>query len=329
MSSADVIIVNASQREINYGSPKNQTIDDFYRSKDTYDDLTKLKGKRVAIGPEGSGVRKYSFELLNAAGVSGPPANFLDLLYVEANRALLGGKVDTIMTFGAPDNELILELLKAKDIKLMNMSQAEAYTLLFPDLSHVVLPRGVIDPEKQNPPSDVHLLSPTTNLIVRKERHPALVYLLLKTAVEIHGGPSWVNKAGEFPAITKQDDPISEQAQWSYKSGGSWLYVYLTFWAANFVERVSLILIPPGIIIVPMIGILPWIYTWRNRSKYYPWYRELRQLEKEILANGPIENRKLIKPGLILLKTPSVILAHPLHFMMSCSYWKSTSRLSG
>jgi hypothetical protein len=35
---------------------------------------------------------------------------------------------------------------------------------------------------------------------------------------------------------------------------------------------------------------LPWIYTWRNRSKYYPWYRELKKLEKEILENRPIEN---------------------------------------
>jgi len=262
----------------------------FYRGKDTYDDLMQLKGKRIAIGPEGSGVRKYSLELLKVAGVTGPPTEFLDLPYAEANRALLQYKVDAIMTFGSPDNRLILELLNARDIKLMSMSQAEAYARRFPDLSHVVLPRGVIDPRRRSPPSDVHLLSPTTNLIVRKDLHPALVYLLLKASVEIHGGDSWLNKAGEFPTLIKQDDPISEQAQRFYKSGGSWLYAYLPFWAATFVERTTLILIPLGIIIVPLIGIAPWIYTWRNRSKYYPWYRELRDLEKEILENRPIEN---------------------------------------
>jgi uncharacterized protein len=194
------------------------------------------------------------------------------------------------MTFGSPDNVLIRELLDAKDIKLMSMSQAEAYARHFPDLSHVVLPRGVIDPGSRNPRSDVHLLSPTTNLIIRNDLHPALVYLLLKASVEIHRGASWVNKAGEFPILTNQDDPISEQAQRFYKSGGSWLYAYLPFWAATFVERLILIIIPVGIIILPLIGILPWIYTWRNRSKYYPWYRELRQLEKEILANRLLQN---------------------------------------
>ncbi len=262
----------------------------FYRGTDTYDDLMQLKGKRIVIGPEGSGVRQFSLSLLKAAGVTGPPTEFLDLPYAEANQALLEGKADAIMTFGSPDNGLIGELLTAKDIKLMSMSQAEAYTRRFPDLSHVVLPRGVIDPGRRNPPSDVHLLSPTTNLIVRKDLHPALVYLLLKASVEIHSGASWVNKAGEFPTLIKQDDPISEQAQRFYKSGGSWLYVYLPFWVATFIERLTLILIPLGLIIVPLIGIVPWIYTWRNRSKYYPWYRELRKLEKEILENRPNEN---------------------------------------
>jgi TRAP-type uncharacterized transport system substrate-binding protein len=261
----------------------------FYRGRDTYDDLRQLQGKRIAIGPEGSGIRLFSLELLKVAGVTGPPTEFLYLPYAEASQDLLKGKIDAIMIFSAPDNPSILELLNAKGIKLMNMSQAEAYTRRFPDLSHVVLPRGVIDPGRRNPLSDVHLLSPTTNLIVRKGLHPALVYLLLKASVEIHSGASWVNKAGEFPTLIKQDDPISEQAQRFYKSGGSWLYAYLPLWAAAFVERLTLILIPFGIIIVPLIGITPWIYTWRNRSKYYPWYRELRELEKDILENRPIE----------------------------------------
>ena len=262
----------------------------FYRGQDTFDDLMYLQGKRIAIGPDGSGVREFSLELLKVAGVTGPSTEFLELPYSDAKLAILEGKVDAIMTFGSPDNLLIWELLNAKDIKLMNLNQAEAYSRRFPDLSNVVLPRGIIDPGKQNPSSDIHLLSPTTNLIVRKDLHPALVYLLLKASVEIYSGTSWVNKAGEFPSLVKQDDPISEQAQRFYKTGGSWLYAYLPFWAATFVERITLMLIPIGMIIVPLVGVVPWIYTWRNRSKYYPWYHELKKLEMEILENPLMEN---------------------------------------
>ena len=64
-----------------------------------------------------------------------------------------------------------------------------------------------------------------------------------------------------------QDFPISEQAQRFYRSGGSWLHGYLPFWAATFVDRMLLVLISIGIVLVPLIGILPWLYTWRNRSK--------------------------------------------------------------
>ena len=275
----------------------------FYRGNETYDDLGQLQGKRIALGPQGSGVRKFSIDLLKVAGVTGPSSQFRDMQYAEASSALHRDKVDAIMFFSTPDSPLVLELLTSKDIKLMSMSQAEAYTRRFVDLSHVVLPGGVVDPARRFPPADVHLLSPTTNLIVRKDLHPALVYLLMKASVEIHSGAGWVNNTGEFPTHTRQDDPISDQAQRFYKSGGSWLYAHMPFWVATFIERLTLILVPMGMIVVPLIGIAPWIYTWRNRSKYYPWYRELWKLEKEILGDQSTENIDAYKARLARIET--------------------------
>ena len=260
----------------------------FYRGDETLDDLSQLQGKRISIGPEGSGVRKISLDLLKAASVSVPPTVLHEYPSMEAGRALLAGKVDAVMTFGYTDSALVRELLAAPGVKLMSLSQAEAYTRLFPHMSHVILPRGLLSPSKRSPASDIHLLAPTTNLLVRKNLHPALTHLLLKAAVEIHGGPGWVHRAGEFPSIKTQDFPISEQAQRFYRSGGSWLHGYLPFWAATFVDRMLLVLISIGMVLIPMIGIMPWIYTWRNRSKYYRWYRELRELEEELKEHqGP------------------------------------------
>jgi TRAP-type uncharacterized transport system substrate-binding protein len=254
----------------------------FYRGDEPLDDLSQLRGKRVSIGPEGSGVRKISLDLLKTANVSVPPTVLLEYPNPEAGRALMEGKVDAVLTFGSTDSELVRELITAPGIKLMSLSQAEAYTRLFPHLSHVILPKGVLNPSKRFPASDVHLLAPTTNLLVQKDLHPALAYLLLKAAVEIHGGAGWVHRAGEFPSMKTQDFPISEQAQRFYRSGGSWLHGYLPFWAATFVDRMLLVLISIGLVLVPLIGILPWLYTWRNRSKYYRWYRELRELEEAL-----------------------------------------------
>jgi TRAP transporter TAXI family solute receptor len=254
----------------------------FYRGDETLDDLSQLRGKRVSIGPEGSGVRKISLDLLKAANVSVPPTVLHEYPNPEAGGALMEGKVDAVLTFGYTDSALVRELITAPGIKLMSMSQAEAYTRLFPHLSHVVLPKGILGLSKRFPASDIHLLAPTTNLLVRKDLHPALAYLLMKAAVEIHGGAGWVHRAGEFPSLKTQDFPISEQAQRFFRSGGSWLHGYLPFWAATFVDRMLLVLISIGLVLVPLIGILPWLYTWRNRSKYYHWYRELRELEEEL-----------------------------------------------
>jgi TRAP-type uncharacterized transport system substrate-binding protein len=260
----------------------------FYRGNETLDDPSQLRGKRIAIGPEGSGIRKFALDLLKVADASGSTTVFYEIPYASSQKAIREGSVDAVMAFGAADNQYVLNLLNTEGIKLMNFSQAETYTRLFPHLAHVILPKGILNPSKKLPPSDIHLVSPRVDLIVQKDLHPALVYLLLKASVEIHSGAGWVHKAGEFPSLNKQDFPISEQAQRFYRSGGSSLYDYLPFWAATFIDRMILLLIPLGVILIPLIGIMPWVYTWRNRSRYYRWYRELRHVEKEIMQRpGP------------------------------------------
>ena len=257
----------------------------FYRGDETLDDLSQLRGKRISIGPKGSGIQKLSLGLLKAASAADPPSALFEYAYTAAMEAIVAGRVDAVMAFGSADSQMVTKLLHAPGIKLMNFSQAEAYTRHFPALSHVILPRGVLSLPRRFPPSDIHLLSPTANLIVRRSLHPALVYLLLKASVEIHSGAGWVHKAGEFPSLNKQDYPVSEQAERFYKSGGSFLYHTLPFWAATFIDRMILVLIPLGILLFPVIGIMPRIYTWRNRSKYYRWYRELSNIEKELLEH--------------------------------------------
>jgi hypothetical protein len=120
--------------------------------------------------------------------------------------------------------------------------------------------------------------------------HPALVYLLLKASSEIYGGPGWVHRAGEFPSIKTQDFPVAEEAQRYYKSGGSALYDYLPFWAATLMDRMILVLIPLGVVIIPTLGIMPWVYTYRNRSKYYRFYRALRNIDEELRAEEGAPN---------------------------------------
>jgi len=254
----------------------------FYRSDETFDDFSQLKGKRIAIGQEGSGERRFSLDLLKASYTADPPTVLFNLAGEAANKALKDGRVDVIITLGTADNIFVQDLLHSQNVKLMSLSQAEAYTRVFPALSHVILPKGVVNLSKRLPPSDIQLLSPTTNLVVRDTMHPALMYLLLDAAAEIHGGPGWVHKAGEFPAPKVQDFPLSDQAERFYKTGRPFLLDYLPFWVAVFLDRIIKILIPVAVILFPLMRIIPWLYSWRNRSKLYRWYGELKYLELEV-----------------------------------------------
>jgi TRAP-type uncharacterized transport system substrate-binding protein len=254
----------------------------FYRGDETYDDLSQLKGKRMTIGPEGSGVRKFALDLLKTGHAADPPTVLLDLTTAAAAKALIEGKVDVVITFGTADNALVQKLLYTPGVKLMNFSQAEAYSRLFPALSHVILPKGILDLEKKIPVSDIHLLAPTANLVARDSLHPAVIYLLLDAALEIHGSSGWLHKAGEFPTLKAQDLPLSDEAERFYKSGRPFLMNYLPFRMATFAERMIRIIIPVGIVLLPLLRIVPWLYTWRNRSKFYRWYEELKYLELEI-----------------------------------------------
>jgi TRAP-type uncharacterized transport system substrate-binding protein len=261
----------------------------FYRSQETLDDLSRLKGKRIAIGPEGSGVRKFAIDLLTVSNAANSPTVLLDIPSPDANKALLEGKVDAVMIFGSEDNALVKELLYAQEIKLMSFKQAEAYTRLFPALSHVILPEGILDISRRMPPQDIHLLSATTSLIVHKDLHPALIYLLLDAAVEIHSNAGWVNKRGEFPSPKELDFPSSNYAERFYKSGRPFLLDYLPFWVAVWVDRMILILVPVAVLLIPLIRGIPWLYSWRNRRKFYRWYGELKNLESEVVEKPDSE----------------------------------------
>lgn len=254
----------------------------FYRGQDTFDDLSLLKGKRIAIGPEGSGARKFSTELLRASNVLEPPTKLFDLSSAAAGQAILGGRVDVIMISSTVDNALVQKLLRAEGIKLMDFRQAEAYTRLYPALSQVILPKGILDLSKNKPATDIHLLATTTSLVVRKNLHPAMMYLLLDAAVDIHGDAGWVQKAGEFPSPKSQDFPLSDIAERFYKSGRPFLLDYLPFGMAAYIDRMILILVPAVVVLIPLLRIIPSLYFWWNRRKLYKSYEDLKNLEMEM-----------------------------------------------
>ena len=162
-------------------------------------------------------------------------------------------------------------------------ARADAYVALYPFLNKVVVPRGVGDLAKDLPPTDVILFAPKVSSVVRKDLHPAIQYLLLDAAMQIHSRPGIFQHANQFPAAEGIDIPLSREALQFYKSGRPFLHNYLPFWVAELVGTLIFLLIPILGVLYPMIRSLPRLYDWLMRSKITRIYGELRFLEDEII----------------------------------------------
>jgi hypothetical protein len=128
------------------------------------------------------------------------------------------------------------------------------------------------------------LLAPKASLAVRADLHPAIQYLLLNAAVQIHSQPGIFQKAGQFPAAEAIDLPLSEEAQGFYKSGRPFLQAHLPYWIAALVERMLFVLVPLAALLYPMFKFLPQMYDWFMRARIMRLYDEMKLIEGEMEA---------------------------------------------
>ncbi len=279
------------------GSISYQPLLVFYRGTGTVETLAELSGKRLAIGTEGSGTRLLALNLLAANGIEpGGAATLTNLDAEDASSALLKGDVDAVFLMGdSASPQVMRQLLRARQIQLMNFVQADGYTRRIRYLNKLELPRGSIDFGKNLPAHDVNLIGPTVELLARADLHPAVVDLLLEAAREVHGKASLMQRRGEFPAPLEHDFPISEEASRYYKSGKSFLYRHLPFWIASLVNRVLVVIVPAIVLLIPALRVIPALLRLRVKLRLYRWYRALLLLDRELLANSPGDREEFLK----------------------------------
>lgn len=275
---------------VSLGSLFTEPIWLFIRDKRNVTQLTQLKRLKINVGPEGSGVPQLFKKILSVNGVETEDLTLGSLENIPATVQLLEGRIDGMVFSSAPDAPLIQMLLQTPGIKLFNFTQAEAYTRRFPFLSHNVLPRGIVDLGRDLPPKDYHLIAPTATLVAKEDLHPALIDLLVQAASEIHGGAGWFRKHGEFPTASYTEIPVAPDAEKFYKEGPPFMQRYMPFWLANVFERMWVVIVALGALLIPLSRIVPPLYVWKVRSRVYRWYGQLRTVEQAI-EEVPLDKR--------------------------------------
>jgi TRAP-type uncharacterized transport system substrate-binding protein len=254
----------------------------FYRGKMVLNHLSQLEGKKIAIGKIGRGTHVIASRLLGLSGVDFKRTKIIDSDSVASAAALKKGEIDAAILMLSPDSPVVHELAMDPDIHLMDVLQAEGVTRLDASFHHLLLPRGALDLKNDIPSTEVNLLASTATLLVRDDLHPALAYLLLKAASQVHSGPGIFEKRGEFPTNKDDQFPLSEDAIQFYKSGGPFWQRYLPYWLAAWLDRFVLLVIPVLAVVLPLVRAIPRIYHWRIRSRIYQRYGELKFLETQV-----------------------------------------------
>jgi hypothetical protein len=180
------------------------------------------------------------------------------------------------------DTPIVRQLLASSDVVLPGFPRADAYVALYPYLTKLILPAGVGNMATNRPPTDVNLLAPKASLLVRRELHPAIQYLLLDAAQEVHSAPGIFQKAGQFPAEEQVDVPLTKDAHQFYKSGRPFLQRYMPFWLAVLAGRLLVLLIPVVGVAYPLLRVVPALYGWSMRRRVFRLYGELKFIETEV-----------------------------------------------
>jgi hypothetical protein len=279
---------------VSLGSISYEPLFLFCRADKSFHLLSQFSSKRLAIGEEGTGTNVLALELLALNGIKpGGATTLLEIDDEEAEKALLEGKIDGAFMMGdSASSKTMRDLLRQPGITAFNFSQADAYTRRINYLNKLVLLEGSIDFGKNVPGHNINLLSPTVELIARTDLHPALSDLLLEAATEVHSRAGRYQRQGEFPSPLEHEYRISSDAQRFYKSGKSFLYRYLPFWMASFLNRILVVIVPMILVLIPGLKSIPVIYRWRIHLRILRWYRALLVLESDLSPNVTSEKRE-------------------------------------
>ena len=285
----------------------------FSSASDNLGDLTDLKAKRIALGPQGSGQRIVCERILNLAGVTSDNSTLLYLTPEQAFSALQNKTIDALFFNFSAESPILASMLRSPDVfRLMSFADAEAFTRIFPYLVRVALPRGVIDYGRKIPAADVGLIATTNLVLVHKSLHPAIIDLLAQAMIEVHSAAGLFQHLNEFPTTADPEYPVADEAREYFKNGPSILNRYLPFWITNYVKRAIAVLLTAIAIILPLFSYGPRLYRWFVEYRLRTLYKRLRGIERHLKDDIAVTDVAELKAQVESLDREIIALGVPI-----------------
>jgi len=286
----------------------------FSRKQNTIEGLSQLKGKRVAVGVPGSGTHLLATALLAADGITEAEATLISEGSASALPWLAEGKIDAAFIVASPQARVVRELLEDSTLVPFHFRRLTAYTHRFPFLSAVTLSEGVLDLRQNIPPRDTQLLAAAANMVARDDLNSSLIPALLETLTRVHEKGGVLEAKRQFPSVDLVDLPINDDARRYILNGPSFLYRWLPYGTAVFLDRVKIMVLPFLALLIPLFRVAPPLYRWRVRAKIYRWYAAVREIDTLVQQGAHPENVAAATKKLKQLECDVASISVPLSY---------------
>lgn len=146
-----------------------------------------LKGKRVSVGAEESGVEKVAEEVLTAAGVGINNVEAKNLSFAESAEAMVNGDIDAFFVVAGAPTTAVAGLTKDMDIRVLDLDERtiEYMLSLYPGYVEAIVPAGTYSGQEE----EVYTVGVKAVLVadnnVSKEQISFITALLFEHASDI------------------------------------------------------------------------------------------------------------------------------------------------
>ncbi|NJN31357.1 MAG: TAXI family TRAP transporter solute-binding subunit [Synechococcales cyanobacterium RM1_1_8] len=145
---------------------------------------SEIKGKRIALMPEGSGSYSLFWPLINHYGLSEADFTALPMPPAAAHTALEAGQVDALFRVIGLGNSSVSELLNGGKARLLPIPQIGALQLSQPYLERVTIPQGAYRGSLPIPPEDLPVVSVSALLVANQSVETEAVKAISKVLYE-------------------------------------------------------------------------------------------------------------------------------------------------
>jgi uncharacterized protein len=146
--------------------------------------ISDLKGKRVALMPKGSGSYNLFWSISPHFGLSERNLTPVLLPPDQAYEALKLGKVDALFRVIAIGNRSISELLTTSNAKLLPIDQVDSLRLSLPILEATQIPKGTYDGATPIPAADLTVAGVRAVLVTRDSADKDVIRAITQTLFE-------------------------------------------------------------------------------------------------------------------------------------------------